>query len=138
MESREVIILIFVQGLWFGNRTEKTSISPNQCQDFGIPICDEPTYRHRPLRIEEYFNTYIPMSMVGSTCGFITQYPTDDKIETCQHITISNEHNWDPSKHIFMISSMEEEKRSNTFNLRSINKVRIQTPCDPPVTYIQD
>ena len=24
------------------------------------------------------------------------------------------------------------------FNLRSINKVRIQTPCVPPVTYIQD
>ena len=24
------------------------------------------------------------------------------------------------------------------FNLRLINQVRIQTPCDPPVTYIQD
>ena len=24
------------------------------------------------------------------------------------------------------------------FNLRSINKVRSQTPCDPPVTYIKD
>ena len=33
---------------------------------------------------------------------------------------------------------MEEEQRSNVFNLRSINQVRIQTPCDPYVTYIQD
>ena len=32
---------------------------------------------------------------------------------------------------------MEEEQRSNVFNLRSTNQVRIQTPCDPPVTYIQ-
>ena len=33
---------------------------------------------------------------------------------------------------------MEEEQRSSVFNLRYINKVRIQTPCAPPVTYIQD
>ena len=33
---------------------------------------------------------------------------------------------------------MEEEQRRNTFNLGSINQVRSQTPCDPPVTYIKD
>ena len=33
---------------------------------------------------------------------------------------------------------MEEEQRSNVFNLRWINQVRSQTPCDPPFTYIQD
>ena len=33
---------------------------------------------------------------------------------------------------------MEKEKRSNVFNLRFINIVRSQTPCDPPITYIQD
>ena len=63
---------------------------------FGIPICDDPTDQHMPPGIEAYFNTHIPMLMVGSICGFITWYPIDDEIETCQHITISNEHNWDP------------------------------------------
>ena len=33
---------------------------------------------------------------------------------------------------------MEEEQRSNVFNLSSINKVRNQTPYAPPVTNIQD
>ena len=33
---------------------------------------------------------------------------------------------------------MEEEQRRNVFNPRYINKVRFQTPCAPPVTYIQD
>ena len=74
--------------------------------------------------------------MLGFTCGFINWYPTDDKIETCQHINIKNEHNWDPSKHIFNISS--KEQISNVFNLSLTNQVRSQTPCDPPVTYIQD
>ena len=76
--------------------------------------------------------------MVVSTCGFITSYPTDDKIETCQHITISNEHDWYSSKHIFNIPPMKEEQSRNVFNLRSINKMGSQTPCAPPVTYIQD
>ena len=106
MESGEVIILIFDQMLWFGNRMDKTLVNHNQCQDFGIPICDDPTYQYRPLGIEANFNTPIPMSMVVSTCGFITRYRTDDRIETCRHITISNEHNWYPSKHIFKIYSM--------------------------------
>ena len=78
MESGEVLILIFGQDLWFGNRMDKTLIKPNQCQAFGIPIFDEPINQHRPLGIEVYSDTHIIISMVGSTCGFITQYPKDD------------------------------------------------------------
>ena len=38
---------------------------------------------------------------------------------------------------IFEIFSIEEEQKINLFKLRPFNKVRIQTPCAPPVTYIQ-
>ena len=40
--------------LWFGNRMEKNLIKPNQCQGFGIPICDDPTNQNKPLGIEAY------------------------------------------------------------------------------------
>ena len=83
MESGEVIIIIFGQGLWFGNRVEKTLIRPNKCLYFGIPICDEPNDQPGSQGIEEYFNTHITMSMVGSTFGFINQYHTYGEIETC-------------------------------------------------------
>ena len=33
---------------------------------------------------------------------------------------------------------MEEEQRSNIFNIRLTNQVRSQTPCASPVIYIQD
>ena len=33
---------------------------------------------------------------------------------------------------------MEEYQRSNVFNLSSINQLRSQTLCYPPVTHIQD
>ena len=62
---------------------EKILINPNQCQPFGILICDDSTSHNRPLGIEADFNTHIPMSMVGSTCVFITWYITDEKIDTC-------------------------------------------------------
>ena len=80
MESGEVVIVIFGEGLWFGNRMDETLINPNRCQSFVIPIYDDPTDKHRPLVIEADFNTHIPMSMVGSTCVFITRYPTDENI----------------------------------------------------------
>ena len=78
METREAIILIFGQYLWFGNSTDKTLIHPNQCRAFGIPIYDDPNTQHMPLVTDAYLNTHIPMFMVGSTCGFITRYLTDD------------------------------------------------------------
>ena len=83
MELGEVIIPIFGQGLWFSNRIKKALINPNQCRAFGIPIFDDPTNQHRPLGIEVDFNIHIPMSMVGSICGFITRYPTDDVVQKC-------------------------------------------------------
>ena len=38
LDSGEVVILEFGQGLWFGNRMEKSLINPNQCQKFGNQI----------------------------------------------------------------------------------------------------
>ena len=42
-----------------------------------------------PLIIEADFNTHITMLMVGYTCGFITWYPIDEKIETCSSGVVS-------------------------------------------------
>ena len=96
MELGEFIILIFGQGLCFLNMMGKTLINPNQCRYFDIPICNDPTNQNRPLETEAYFDAHIPMSIVGYTCEFITQYPTYKYIKTCQQITISNEHDWYP------------------------------------------
>ena len=50
--SVEVVILEFGQGLWFGNRIEKSLINPKQCQKFGIQIYDNPTDPYRKLKDE--------------------------------------------------------------------------------------
>ena len=45
--SGEVVILVFGQGLWFGNHMEKSLINPYQCRAYDIPLCDDPTDLHR-------------------------------------------------------------------------------------------
>ena len=52
LDSGELVILEFGQGLWVGNRMEKSLIKPNQCRKFGIQICDEPNDPHMKLGIE--------------------------------------------------------------------------------------
>ena len=45
----ETVILVFGQGLWFGERMPKSLINPNQCRAFGISLCDDPTDPHQAL-----------------------------------------------------------------------------------------
>ena len=41
--------------------------------------------------------------MAGSTCGFVTNPPTDDELYECQNILLPDEFDWDPSKICFEI-----------------------------------
>ena len=141
LDSGECVILVFGQGLWFGNRMDKTLLNPNQCRSFGIMICDDPTDPHRPLGIEIDNQNHIMMNMNGSTCGFITRCPTDDELNpnNCRQIVLSDELKWNPSDNIFQISMMEEEYRySNMSSSRIINLVQSNIPCAPLITQIRN
>ena len=80
LDSMEVVILEFGQGLWIGNRMGKSLIHPKQCQMFRIQICNNPTNPHRKLVIEASEDLFIPMTIEGSTCGIATHPPTDDDL----------------------------------------------------------
>ena len=86
LDSGEVVILEFVQGLWFGNRMEKSLIKTNQCQNIGIQLCDYPTNSHGNLVTEASEYMFIPMTMEGSTCGIVRHPPTDYELHECQKI----------------------------------------------------
>ena len=80
---------------------EKSLINPCQCRAYGISLCDDPTDPHRRMGIEGEFEAFIPPEMVRSTCGFVSRYPTEQEIETCGHVMLYDEDNWDPSKDHF-------------------------------------
>ena len=107
LDSGEVVILEFGKDLWFVKLMEKSLIKPNQCQKFGMQICNDLTDPQRNLEIEDpqrklgieaSEDLFIPMETEGSTCGIITHLPTNDDIHDCQIIILSDEFDWDPSK----------------------------------------
>ena len=128
LETGETVILVFGQGLWFGNRMEKSLINPYQCRSYGISLCDDPTDEYRSLGIAADNITFVPLEMTGSTCGFITRYPTDEELESCRHITLSDEHDWDPSKDHFQVSSMQAKQFTTNLSSRSICTVSGHAP----------
>jgi hypothetical protein len=119
-DQGETIILTFGQGLWFGDRMERSLINPNQCRAHGINICDDPTDKHRRLGIELDDGYFVNMQMDGSTCGFITRCPSDDELHSCRTFILSNEHTWDPNDDNFpCISSVGGGGTDNNVVLQS-------------------
>ena len=100
-EDGETIILEFGQGLWFGNRMDRSLLNPNQCRHFGIQICDDPTDPARALGISVSDQYFVQMRMNGSTCGFISRCPTTQELETCQSFSLSDDASWDPHHIVF-------------------------------------
>ena len=113
LQNGETLILIFGQGLWFGNRMSKSLINPNQCRAYGVAICDDPTDPHRELGFHLGDDEILPLEMRGSTCGMTTRAPTNNELETCRNIYMSDEQHWDPNDATFhrMISSLGGGKR---------------------------
>ena len=104
-ENGETVILIFGQGLWFGERMNKSLINPNQCRAYGIPLCDDPTDPHRTLgfQLEDYD---IPFRMEGSTATFSSRCPTPEEMDSCHKILLSDPESWDPANVVFNISTI--------------------------------
>ena len=49
LENGLMVILIFGQSLWFGDRMDKSIINPNQCRHYGIPVYDDPTDKYHEI-----------------------------------------------------------------------------------------
>ena len=100
--SGEKFLLVFGQGLWFGDRMQKSLLNPNQCRAFGVSLCDDPTDPHRDLGIyDEVSDTFIPMVMNGSFCSLLTRCPTKEEMDQCRKVYLSSEEMWDPNGNPF-------------------------------------
>ena len=69
-------IMIFGQGLWFGEKMEKALINPNQCRDFGVQVCDDRTDPNRKLGYYPEVE-FLPMTVVGSKAMIVTSYQSE-------------------------------------------------------------
>ena len=103
LDDGSTILLEAGQGLYFGDEMDRSLLNPNQLRAFGVPVCDDPTDKHRRLGID-LGEKQVPMTMKGSICGFVSRCPTDQELESYPRYQISDEHSWDPSSQIFISS----------------------------------
>ena len=78
------------------------------------------------------------MAMDISTFGIITHPPTYDELHDCHWIILSDEYDWDPSKNLFKIYSVEEEYRTISNFHCYINIVESRIPSAPPTIQWRD
>lgn len=110
LQTGQVILLLFGQGLWFGSRMNKSLINPNQCRAFGIPTCDDPTDPYRKLGFEVERHR-IPFDMRGTTACFDSRRPTPEELDTCPMFTMSDPDYWDPHNIQFNIADVSVNDR---------------------------
>ena len=92
-------ILIFNEALYFGDKLDHSLINPNQLRHYGIRVHDNPyeTDPTRQMGIELYDDILLPFHATGATIFFDTFYPSDRDMETCTHIVLSSDREWNPS-----------------------------------------
>ncbi len=100
-------ILILGQALYMGDRVKTTLLCPNQMRANGIIVEDVPMHlapKDKPSLHSIYSQEddfVIPLSLKGVFSCFATRTPTWDEIETCKHIKLTDEFNWDPHSEDF-------------------------------------
>ena len=107
----KTFILVFGQGLWFGDRIDRSLVNPNQCRAFGISLCDDPTDTHRALGFHTD-KVLIELFMKGTIATMRTHCPSQEELDTCPFIYLSDENSWDPNKVTFQINSMVQESQA--------------------------
>ena len=112
LDTGETIILQFGQGLWFGDKMDKSLINPNQVRYYGLQLCDDPTDPNRSLGIELNDEYRIPMTMNGTICGFISRCPSNHELESCRTFILSDDQTWDPNE-VKFVSSVKAQGPEN-------------------------
>jgi len=95
-------ILILGQALYMGDKVKNTLLCPNQMRAYGIIVDDVPLHlaprdkpsTHSIFSPKDEFT--IPLIMKGIFSCFFTRTPTWEEIETCKHVKLTDEFNWDP------------------------------------------
>ena len=121
----QLYILVFGQGLWFGDRMDRSFINPNQCRSYVISLCDDPTDPHRPLGFQTNTSNIL-LFMEGTITTMSAHCPSLEELESCKYIYLSDQESWDPSNVNFKMMSTEEESR-HSIAFRSIFNIKISS-----------
>jgi hypothetical protein len=92
-------ILVFHQGLWFGDSIPNSLINPNQCRHLGFEICDDPFDPHQSLGIRDSVGWQtLPLEYQESIIFAETRAPTREELndQSIQQVVMTSDATWNP------------------------------------------
>ena len=90
-------ILVVNEALYFGSEMDHSLINPNQIRHFGITVNDNPYNPVADLGID-HGACFVPFKTEGSTVFFETYVPSDEELEQCPHVILTDgDLEWDPN-----------------------------------------
>jgi hypothetical protein len=123
-------ILILGQALWMPDKVTHTLICPNQLRQNGITVDDVPVHLapwNRPsthsIICPDDDNFTIPLSLQGPISYFPTRAPTQEELDTCLRINLTDESLWDPHSDTFQhneSNALQSLKENDHLKDRSI------------------
>ena len=124
-ETGECTILILNEAIWMGDKMDHTLVNPNQLRSFGITVQDNPFAEAPTFIATEGSEFSMPLWSKGTILGVSTRTPTDQELQTCPHIILSSEHDWDPQNVRFPEASRTVEEEVS----RKIGAVNTEAAC---------
>jgi hypothetical protein len=89
-------ILVIYEGLWMPSTVKASLINPNQLRAHGTEVQDNPF--GGTMFVKDTDETVmIPMCADGTNICINTRTPTQEELDTCPHIHLTSDREWDPN-----------------------------------------
>ena len=88
-------ILVIHEALWFGDKLQHSLLNPNQLRFAGIDVHDIPFDREHRISID-HPDLHIPLHITGTTIFLESSTPTQHELDTCSHIHLTLDSDWNP------------------------------------------
>ena len=109
----ETIILLFNEALWMGEVMEHSLVNPNELRHHGVDVQDNPFSKTEMHISTEDGDLILPLAAEETTIYFSLRTPTDKELQTCWHITLTLQAEWNPRDVMFLDPSYQVEGRVN-------------------------
>jgi hypothetical protein len=117
----ETLILVFHEAIWMGDVMDHSLVNPIQLCHNGVEVQDNP-YSLSEMRIASESNdVIIPHTASGTTTHFPSRTPTDRELQTCRHVYLTSQSEWNPHQ----VRFPEPLQRIKDLDARALKQVRI-------------
>ena len=119
----DTVILIFGQAIYLGDQIQASLLCPNQLRAHGVTVDDIPRHLAPPDRPSNHSiycpddELNIPLSLKGIISYFNSRTPTQEELNTCKWVILTDEHEWDPHSEFF------QEQENNFQSLQNNHQI---------------